>query len=129
MKLRIKFLIITTLEFNKLTAENFAARFKQVNLLSKADFGNKIIIFNKRIISNKTKHLEVQKKLNSLITKYYKFFLDRIYFTSNDGSQNTFFITHLSTNTWHIRIKKDKGTDFVLTWKSKGVYNSKCKPF
>ena len=99
MKLRIKFLIITTLEFNKLTAENFAARFKQANLLSKADFDNKIIIFNKRIISNKTKHLEVQKKLNSLITKYYKFFLDRIYFTSNDRSQNTFFITHLSTNT------------------------------
>ena len=29
-------------------------------------------------------------KLNSLITKGYKFFLGRIYFTGNDGSQNTF---------------------------------------
>ena len=40
--------------------------------------------------SNKTKHLEVQKKLNSLIKKDYNFFLGRTYFTSNDGSQSTF---------------------------------------
>ena len=24
-------------------------------------------------------------------------------------------------------MKKDKGTDYVLSWKSKGVYNSKLK--
>ena len=41
--------------------------------------------------SNKTRYLEVQKKLNSRITKDYNFFLGRIYFTSNDGSQNMFF--------------------------------------
>ena len=46
--------------------------------------------FNKRINSNKTKHLEVQKKLNILITKVNSFFLGRICFTSNDGSQNAF---------------------------------------
>ena len=35
----------------------------------------------------------------------------------------------LSTNTWYFRIKKkDKGTDDVLRWKSKAVYNSKLKP-
>ena len=60
---------ITTLEFNKLTVENFIATSKQANLISKTDFDNKIISFNKRIASSKTKHLEVQKKLNSLITK------------------------------------------------------------
>ena len=32
-----------------------------------------------QITSNKTKHLEVQKKLNSLITKDYSFFLGRSY--------------------------------------------------
>ena len=79
----------TTLEFNKLTTENFAAILKQVNLVKKADFDNKLTSFNKRITSNKTKHLEVLKKLNSLITKDYNLFLDRIYFTSNDGSQST----------------------------------------
>ena len=60
---------ITTLEFNKLTVENFIATSKQANLISKTDFDNKILSFNKRSASNKTKHLEVQKKLNSLITK------------------------------------------------------------
>ena len=66
---------ITTPEFNKLTAENVTARLKQVDLVSKADFDKKLTSFNKWITSNKIKYLEVQKKLNSLITKYYNFFL------------------------------------------------------
>ena len=27
-----------------------------------------------------------------------------------------------------LEFKKDKGTDYILSWKSKGVYNSKLKP-
>ena len=80
---------ITTPEFNKLTAELFAARLKQANLVTKTDFDNRLTSFKRRINSNKTKYLEVQNKLNSLITKDYNFFLGRIFFTSNDGSQNT----------------------------------------
>ena len=52
---------ITTQEFNKLTAENFAARLKQANLVSKTDFDNKPRTFNRNITSNKTKYLEVNK--------------------------------------------------------------------
>ena len=81
---------ITTREFNKLTAENFAAILKQANLVKKTDFDNKLTSFNKRITSNETKHLGVEKKINSLTSKYYTVFLGRIYFISNDGSQNTF---------------------------------------
>ena len=81
---------ITTPEFNKWTAESFTARLKQANLVTKTDFDNKLTNFNRRITSNKTKHSEVQKELNSLTTKDYNFLLGRIYFTSNDGSQNTF---------------------------------------
>ena len=80
---------ITTSEFNNLTAENFAARLKQANLVTKTDFDNKLTSFNREITLNKTIYLEVQKKLNSLTTKDYKIFLDRVYFTRNDGSQNT----------------------------------------
>ena len=65
---------ITTPEFNKLTAENFTARLKQANLVTKTDFDKKLTSFNRKITSNKTKYLEVQKKLNSLITNYYNFF-------------------------------------------------------
>ena len=34
---------ITTPEFNKLTAENFAERLKQANLVTKTDLDNKVI--------------------------------------------------------------------------------------
>ena len=44
---------ITTQEFNTLTAENFAARLKQANLISKTDFENKLLSFNRKITSNK----------------------------------------------------------------------------
>ena len=116
---------ITTQELNNLTAENFAARLKQVDLVKKTDFENKLTSFNRRITSNKTKHSEVQKKLNSLITKGYNFFLGRIYFTSNDGSQNKFLYQPTLDA---LEFKKDKGTDYVLSWKSKGVFNSKLNP-
>ena len=43
---------------------------------------------NKKITSNGINHLEVQKRLNSLIM------LGRIYFISDDGFQNIFFINH-----------------------------------
>ena len=58
---------ITTPEFNKLT-EIFTARLKQANSVTKTDFDKKLTSFNRRITSNKTKNLEVQKKLDSLIT-------------------------------------------------------------
>ena len=57
---------ITTQEFNKLTGENFAARLTQANLVSKTDFDNKLINFNIKVTSNKTKYSAVLKKLHSL---------------------------------------------------------------
>ena len=114
---------ITTPEFNKLTVESFPARLKQANFVNKTDFDNKLTTFNRQITSNKTKHLKVQKNLNCLITKDYNFFLSRIYFTSNDGSQST-FVYQPTPDT----LELTKGTDYVISWKSKGVFNSKLKP-
>ena len=57
--------------------------------MRKTDFNNKLISFNRKINSNK-KIFGSSKKLNSLTTKNYNFFLGRMFFTSNDGSQNTF---------------------------------------
>ena len=107
-----------------LAADDFATRIKQVDLVNKTNFDNKETSFNGRITSNKTKHLEFQKKLDSLIIDY-NFFLGRIYFTNNDRSQNTFFYQPILDIS---ELKKDKGTDYVLSWKSKGVFNSKLKP-
>ena len=113
---------ITAPEFNNLTEENVAARLKQASLGT--NFDNKLTSFNKRFISIKKKHLEVQNNLNSRITKDYNFLLGRIYFISNDGSQNTFLYQPILDT---LELKKDKGNDFVLRWKSKGIFNSKLK--
>ena len=80
--------------------------------MSKTNFDNKLTSFNNQITSNKTKHLEVLKNLNSLITKDNKFFLGEIYLTSNNGSQNTFVYQPKLDS---LELRKDKGTDYVLT--------------
>ena len=91
---RINLLIILNIILHKnlinLLQKNFASRLKQAKLVSKADFDNKLISFNRKITSNKTKYLEVLKKLNILTTKDCIFYIERMYFTSNDGSQNAF---------------------------------------
>ena len=69
-----------------------------------------------KISSNKTKYLEVPKKLINPATIDYNFFL------SNDGSQNI-FVYQPTLDT--LELKKDKGTDYVFS--SKGVYTSKLK--
>ena len=48
-----------------------------------------------------------------------------MYLKSNDGSQNT-FVYQPTLDT--LELKKGKGTDYTLSWKSKGVHNSKFKP-
>ena len=101
----------TTLEFNRLTAGSFASRLKHVDFVNKTDFDNKLMSFKRRIISNKIKHLEVQKKLKSRITKYQTFFLGRHSFTSNDWSQNT-FVDQPALDT--LELKKDRGTGYVI---------------
>ena len=101
-KSRIKFLIILNIPLLKnLAVENFQGRLKQAN---KTDFDNKLTSFNKRITSNKTKHLEAQKKLDSLKTKNY-IFLGRIYFKSNDGSQSKFIYRQILDT---LELKKTK---------------------
>ena len=47
-----------------------------------------------------------------------------MYFTSNDKSQNT-FVYQPTLDT--LELKKDKDTDYALSWKSKAVYNSKLE--
>ena len=51
---------ITTTEFPKLTEENFAARLKHANLVTKIDFDDKLKSPNHKVNSNKTKHLFIE---------------------------------------------------------------------
>ena len=45
----------TTQEFNKLTAETLPARLRQANLVSKTEFDNRLVSFNREITSNENK--------------------------------------------------------------------------
>ena len=69
--------------------------------------------------------MEFQKKPICLITKDYNFFLSRTYFTSNDGSQHTFAYQPILDA---LELKQDKGPDYVLSWKSKGVFSFQLEP-
>ena len=51
---------IATPEFNKLTAENFATRLAQENLITKRDFDAKLSSLNRKISSNKTRDLLIE---------------------------------------------------------------------
>ena len=56
MKLKRKLLIIVVIntpEFNRLTAENFAARLAQANLVTKINFDDKLKNFNKKVTQTK----------------------------------------------------------------------------
>ena len=80
---------ITTPEFNKLTAENFAARLAQANFVTKADFDNKLSNLNRIIVSNKTKHLVIENEFKKLKTFDLSYFRGKSHF-EEDGTQNWF---------------------------------------
>ena len=50
----------------------------------------KLTSVNIKATLNETKYLEVQKEWNNLMINDYNFFFGKMYFTSNDGSKNTF---------------------------------------
>ena len=54
---------ISTQDFNKLTAENFAARLAQANLITETDFDAKLSSLNRKITSNKTRDLLIENEL------------------------------------------------------------------
>ena len=78
---------ITTPEFNKFTAEIFASRLAQANLITKTDFDTKLSNLNQKINSNKTKHLLVENKFKKLKTFDSSYFRGKSHF-EEDGTQN-----------------------------------------
>ena len=74
-------------QFNTLAADVFNARLAQANLITKTDFDAKLSSLNRKITTNKTKHLLVENELKKLKT------FDSIYFRGKshfgeDGMQN-----------------------------------------
>ena len=97
MKLKRKLLIMINISLllNLITAENFPARLAQANLATKSDivnfvdktdFDDKLKNLNKKVTSNKTKHLPVANELKNLQTFDSSLFTGQSYF-NNGGAQ------------------------------------------
>ena len=78
---------ITTPEFNILAARVFNVRLAEADLVTKTDFDAKLQSLNKKINSNKTKHLLVETEFKKLEKFDAAYFRGKNYF-DGDGTQN-----------------------------------------
>ena len=78
---------LTTREFNTLATDVFNARLAQANLITKTDFDAKLSSLNRKITSNKSKHLLVENKLKELETFDWIYIIGKVSF-GEDGTQN-----------------------------------------
>ena len=114
---------LTTQEFNKLTALNFAARSAQANLASKVNidnfikktyFDDKLKNLNEKITSNKTNQTLVENEFIKLQTIYSRLFIGQSNFFI-DGAQ-----LYLIFQTIYYIFKRLGDTEKFVSWKSKG---------
>ena len=74
--------------------KNFATRLKQANLVTKADFDDKLKSLNQKINSNVTKHLLAENELKRLQTFNSIYFRDKSHFEV-DGAQNIQYFSNV----------------------------------
>ena len=113
---------IGTSEFNKLAADVFNARLAQANLITKTNFDVKLSNLNRTITQNKSKHLLVENELNKLTTFDSSYFIGKSHF-DEDGTQN-----YLIFQPMYRYFKIITNTDYISSWKSKGLSVESIKP-
>ena len=92
------------------------ARLARANLVTKTDFGSKLSNLNRKITKNKADHLLVQNGLKKLQTFDLSYFIGKNYFEEG-GTQNYLVLQPRSRY-----FKTLPNTNYVLSWKSKGLY-------
>ena len=105
---------ITTPAFNALAADVFNARLSRESLVAKTDFDAKLSGFNKKVTTNKTKHLLVENELKKLKTFDLSYFIGKSHF-EEDGTRNYLVFQSLNKH-----FKVIANTKYVPSWKSKG---------
>ena len=79
---------------------------------------------NKKVTSNKTKHLLVENELNKLKTFDSSYFIDKSQF-EEDGTQN-YLVFQLIIR--YFKVNATTKTDYVSPWKYKGLSAESIKP-
>ena len=98
-------------------------RLAQANLISKTDFDAKLLSLNRKITSNKKKHLFVENELNKLKTFESSYFIGKSHF-AEDGVQNYLVFQPVIR---YFKVNKITNTDYVSSWKSKGWSDESIK--
>ena len=112
---------IGTSEINKLAAV-FNSRIAQGKLITKREFDSKLSNLNRKITSNKTKHLLVENELNKLKTFDSGYFIGKSHF-EEDGTQN-----YLVFQPMYRYFRLITNTSNILSWQSKGLSNENFDP-
>ena len=115
---------ITTSEFNTLAVFVFNERIPQANLITKTDFDGKLSNLNGKITANKSKNLLVENELNKLKTFDSIYFIGKSHF-DEDGSQNYLIFQPIIR---YFKVNMINNTDYVSSWKSKGLSAESIKP-
>ena len=113
---------IDAAEFNKLATDVFNARLAQANLITKTNFYAKLSNFNRKITQNKSKHLLVENEWSKLKTFDFGYFIGKSHF-EEDGAQN-----YLVFQPMYRCFKMITNTDYISSWKSKGLSAECIKP-
>ena len=113
---------ITTPKFNTLAANVFNARLAHANLITKTDFDAKLSSLNRKITANKSKNLLVENELKKLKTFDSSYFVGKSHF-EEDCAQN--YLVFQPINRY---FKVIANTDYVSSWKAKGLSAESIKP-
>ena len=105
-----------------MVADDFNARLAQANLITKTDFDAKLSSFHRRITQNKTKHLLVENKLSKLKTFDSSYLIGKSHF-EEDGTQSYLVFQPINK---YFKVITD--TDYISSWKSKGLSAENIKP-
>ena len=115
---------IDTSESNKLVGVFFNARLAQANLITKTNFEAKLSNLNRKITTNKTKYLLVENELNNLKTFDSSYFIGKSHF-DEDSTQNYLVFQPIVR---YFKVNTITNTDYVSSWKSKGLSAETIKP-
>ena len=90
--------------------------------MTKTDFDNKLSSLDSKIAASKTKNESIENEIKKLKTLDLSYFIGKSHF-KEDGAQN--YLVFQPLNKY---FKLIASTDYVLSWKSKGLSAKTIKP-